>query len=439
MNKNSDFIYDNEYLENFNLYKDNIPSKIPKKIQIWDETLRDGQQTPGVNLDFDQTIEIARLLDEIGVSVIAVGYPAVSKEEKETVKKIASDGFKAKIAAPARAVKSDINHSLDCNVDEIPIFFPISDLALKKVIKISFEDALDRICTAIQYSVDHGVITDFIAMDASRTKIEKLDKLFRAAFEVGANKVVIADTTGFLRPVSMSYLVNEIKKQAFYEKKCISIHCHNDLGLANANTLAAIEMGANYPHVCVNGYGERSGNCALEELVLSLEIQYGIKTGIKMEKLYELSQLTENLFGLPLSIHKPIVGMNSFSHESGLHVNAILTGGGETIEPYSPRLIGRRRRYFVGKYSGRSSIEHVLKLLNVELTKEEIEKILIEIKKPRYIKEKEAVETMNKIRKELLKSYSGVPATGFLKILKNVTGKIPNIDKKTLNEYSVIF
>ena len=438
MHNNSEFIYNNKYLEDFNLYKENIPSTMPKKVHIWDETLRDGQQTPGVNLNIDQTIDIAKLLDEIGVSVIAAGYPAVSKSEKKTVKKIAADGFKAKIAAPARAVIDDIDHSLDCNVDEIPIFFPISDLALKKVIKKTFDEALDEITNAIQYSVDHGVTTDFIAMDASRTKLEKLDSLFRAAFEIGVNKVIIADTTGFLRPLSMAYLVREIKKQDFYRNKCISIHCHNDLGLATANTLAALETGANYPHVCVNGYGERSGNCPLEELVLSLEIQYGIKTGIKTEKLYELSQLTENYFGLPLSIHKPVVGMNSFSHESGLHVNAILTGGGETIEPYSPRLIGRRRRYFVGKYSGRSSIEHVLKLLNVELNKDEIERMLEEIKKPRHVKEKEAVQTMNKIRKEILKSYSGVPASGFIKILKNVTGKTPNIDKKTLNEYAVI-
>ena len=391
MHDNTEFIYNNEDLEDFNLLEKNIPPTMPKNVYIWDETLRDGQQTPGVNLDINQTIEIARLLDEIGVSVIAAGYPAVSKSEKETVRKIADDGFKAKIAAPARAVLSDIDHSLDCNVDEIPIFFPVSDLALKKVIKKSLDDALKRITEAIQYSVDHGITTDFIAMDASRTKIETLDKIFRAAFEVGADKVVIADTTGFLRPLSISHLIREFKNQEYYQDKCVSIHCHNDLGLANANTLAALEMGANYPHVCVNGYGERSGNCALEELVLSLEIQYGIKTKIKTEKLYELSQLTENYFGLPLSIHKPVVGMNSFSHESGLHVNAILTGGGETIEPYSPRLIGRRRRYFVGKYSGRSSIEHVLKLLNVELTKEEIENILEEIKKPRYVKEKEAV------------------------------------------------
>ena len=177
----------------------------------------------------------------------------------------------------------------------------------------------------------------------------------------------------------------------------------------------------------------------MEELVLALKVLYGINIKIKTEKLYELSQLTEKYFGLPLSIHKPIVGMNSFSHESGLHVNAILIGGGETIEPYSPKLIGRKRRYFVGKYSGRTSIEYILKLLKVELTNEEINKILEEIKKPRHVKEKDTGESIKKIKKETLKAYSGIPASAFLKILKNVTGKTPNIDKKTLNEYAVIF
>ena len=432
-------IYDNDLLEDFNAYEENIPSSMPKEIFFWDETLRDGQQTPGVNLELTQVVDIAKLLDEIGVSVIAVGYPAVSKEEKNIVREIASNGYKSKIAAPARAVKSDIDHSLDCNVDEIPIFYPISELSLKRVLKKSFDEAIDKICEAIQYSVDHGVITDFIAMDASRTKIERLDKIFRAAFDAGADKVVVADTSGILRPSSMSFMINSIKKQEFYKDKCLSIHCHNDLGLANANTLAGLEAGGNYPHVCVNGYGERSGNCALEELVLSLEIQYGIKTGIKTDKIYELSQLVEKYFGLPLSIHKPVVGLNSFSHESGLHVNAILTAGGETIEPYNPRLIGRKRRYFVGKYSGRSSVEYILKLLKIELTKEEIEKLLEEIKKPRYVKEREAIKTMDLVRKEALKSYSGIPATGFIKILKELTGKTPNVDEKTLNEYAVIF
>jgi len=432
-------IYDNDLLENYNAHEENLPLTMPKKIYFWDETLRDGQQTPGVNLEFNQIVDIAKLLDEIGISIIAVGYPAVSKEEKEMVKKIAANGFKAKIAAPARAVISDINHSLDCNVDEIPIFYPVSELSLQKVLKKSFDEALKKISDAIQYSVDHGIVTDFIAMDASRTKIGRLDKIFRSVFDAGVDKIVIADTSGILRPSSMSNIVKEIKKQDFYKDKCISIHCHNDLGLASANTLAGLEAGGNYPHVCVNGYGERSGNCALEELVLSLEIQYGIKTGIKTDKLYELSQLVEKHFGLPLSIHKPVVGLNSFSHESGLHVNAILTGGGETIEPYNPRLIGRKRRYFVGKYSGRSSIEYVLKLLRIDLTKEEIQKLLEEIKKPRYVKEREAIKTMDLVRKETLKSYSGIPATGFIRILKEITGKTPNVDEKTLNEYAVIF
>ncbi|MHA1298290.1 MAG: homocitrate synthase/isopropylmalate synthase family protein [Candidatus Helarchaeota archaeon] len=424
----------NELLFNYNLLKENNPPKVPKKIKIWDETLRDGEQTPGVNLTFDQKLKIAKILDEIGVSVIVIGFPAVSESEKLIVKEISKENFRAKIAAPARAVINDIDDSLLCDVDEIPIFYPTSNLALKKVLKKDINASLTKISQAIEYSVDHGVITDFVAMDASRTELQNLIKFFHTAIEAGANKVIVADTVGIMRPLSMANLINNLSEDKIIKKSTISIHVHNDLGLAVSNTLAAIEMGANYPHVCVNGYGERSGNASLEEIVMALELLYNRKT-LKKEKLYELSKMVEEFFGLPLSVHHPITGFNSFCHESGLHVDAILSGGPETIEPFDPRTIGRQRRFYMGKFSGRRNIEWILSKLEIEATPEQVIEILYRVKsKNQSNSVKKSKELMDLFKEKINQTYTVFSALEFLKIVEDVTKQKISISK--LNEYN---
>ncbi|MFX1450708.1 MAG: homoaconitate hydratase [Promethearchaeota archaeon] len=430
-------INNNELLYNFNSLKTNNPNQIPEKIQIWDETLRDGEQTPGVNLLFEQKLDIAKLLDEIGVSVIAVGFPAVSEAEKKNVKKITKENFRAKIAAPARAKKSDIDDSLQCDIDEIPIFFPTSKLALKKVLNKDIGESLKIVSKAIEYSVDHGVITDFVAMDASRTEIRILLDFFYTAIAAGAKKIIIADTVGIMRPLSMYNLIKNLREDKKIQKSIISIHAHNDFGLAVANTLAGIEMGANFPHVCVNGYGERSGNASLEEIVLALEILYNKKT-LKKEKIFELSKLVEEYFGLPISVHHPITGFNSFCHESGLHVDAILRGGPETIEPFDPRIIGRERHFYMGEFSGRKSIEWILNKLDIEATSEQILKILYQVKsKDRTLDIKKSKELMDLFKEKISQTYKAFSALDFLDIVQNVTEKKIDIDK--LRKYNQIF
>jgi isopropylmalate/homocitrate/citramalate synthase len=416
-----------DLLFNYNAIDSHRPPNLSSKIYIWDETLRDGEQTPGVSLNTAEKLDIIKLLDEIGVNVIAAGYPAVAKDEKETVKILAKENLKnAKLAAPARAVKLDIDACLECDIPEIPIFYPVSDLALELVLHKTLNEAFEDITTSIQYSKDHGIITDFILMDATRTPFEKLKQFCKVGVEAGADKIIIADTVGCLCPNSMRYFIRNLRE---YLNQLggtpISIHCHNDLGLAHANTLAALEEGANYPHACVNGYGERAGNTPLEELVTSLYFLYGIKT-VNLEKLYELATLVEAYFGLPLSTHKSVVGVNSFSHESGLHINAILSGGPIASEPFSPKLVGRERKFYMGKFSGRSTIKYILTIGGIQVTDQEIYEILQRIKnRPGLLTKEESLATMKIIKDKITQAYSGLKAVEFWKIVEEITGKKP--------------
>ncbi|MDD1777511.1 MAG: homoaconitate hydratase [Candidatus Helarchaeota archaeon] len=420
-----------DLLFDYNALNSIRPPNLPSKIYIWDETLRDGEQTPGVSLALNEKLDIAKLLDEIGVDVIAVGYPAVSDDEKQSTRALAKEGFKhSRVAAPARAVKMDIDACLQCDVPEIPIFYPVSDLALQLVLQKSKEEAIEDITSSIQYAKDHGVITDFVLMDATRTAFEPLKTFCKVAIEAGADKIVVADTVGCMGPASVRYYIRTLKEYLDQLGGVpLSIHCHNDLGLAHANTLVAIEEGANYPHVCVNGYGERAGNTPLEELVTSLQFLYGIKT-VSLDKLYELANLVEAYFGLPLSTHKAVVGVNSFSHESGLHIHAILSGGPIAIEPYSPKMVGRERKFYMGKFSGRSTIKYILKIARIQANDQEIYEILQRIKsRPGMLTKEESLQTMQAIKDKITKAYSGMNPLEFWKIVEDVTGKKPKDER----------
>lgn len=415
-----------ELLVNYNLLPDVRSPRLPKRVYIWDETLRDGEQTPGVCLTPEEKLEIAKLMDEMGVSIIAVGYPAVSETEKEAVKLVAREGFsKAKVAAPARPMKNDIDLVIECEADEVPIFLATSDLHLKYKLKISREESIKRAVEAVEYAKDHGLIVDFVAEDCSRSHLNHLKNMFKAVVEAGADKIVIADTVGFLQPLSMKYLVSKIRD--FLWKKCklkppLCVHCHDDFGLATANTLAAIEEGVMYPQVTVNGYGERAGNAPFEEVVMALELLYDIRTGIKQEKIYELSLLVEEKFGLPLPVHKAIVGRNAFSHESGIHVHGVMAHS-LTYEPFSPEIIGRERKFYFGKHTGSHYVEARLKTLGITVSKDKLLKIVEKIKKLHEMKRKYRSKEQLTLIKEFMENVqTGVSEEEFFRIVEDVTG-----------------
>ena len=349
---------------------------LPERVYIFDTTLRDGEQTPGVSLTVDEKIEIAINLDKLGADVIEAGFPISSSGEYEAVKKICSLNLDAEICGLARAVKADIDRAIDCGVDRIHTFIATSPLHRKYKLKKSKEEIIEIAVEAIEYIKEHGIKVEFSAEDATRTELDYLKEVYKKAVEAGADIINVPDTVGVMIPRAMYYLISELKK----EIENISVHCHNDFGLAVANSLAAIEAGVIQCHVTINGLGERGGNAALEEVVMALHSIYGIKTKIKTELLYNISKLVERLTEIKVQPNKAIVGDNAFAHESGIHAHGVLAHA-LTYEPIPPELVGQKRRIILGKHTGTHAIEAKLKELGYkDIDKEKFKEIVKRIK-----------------------------------------------------------
>lgn len=405
----------------YNKMKSTKPESLPKRVYIWDETLRDGEQTPGVALTLDEKIDIAKMLDEVGAAIVVVGFPAVSEEEQKIVAAIAAEGLsKAIVGAPARAVINDIDACLKTDVKEVPIFIATSDFRLKYQLRMTREEMLERLSECIQYGKDHGLTVDYIAEDSTRSDMAFLCKAYKTAIDAGADKICIADTVGFVRPEVMRYVVKEIKARLWTDRRYkvpMAVHCHNDFGLANSNTLVAVEEGVTYPHVCVNGYGERAGNAAFEEVVMSLEQLYEVDTGIDTENIYKLSKLVERHFVVPLPLHKAITGDNAFTHSSGIHSHGQLTHS-MTYEPISPLVVGRRREFHLGKFVGRHFVEYMLKMGGVKATPEQAREITERIKKTHEAhKKSQSKQSFDKIKEDLRALRTGVSEREFWEIV----------------------
>ena len=396
---------------------------LPSKVCIWDETLRDGEQSPTVYLTLDEKIHLTKLMDEIGVKLIAVGFPAVSKTEKKIVKAIVNENCKhATILGIARPKKEDINACIDVDLKEIVIFMPISPI-FRKTLKQTPEQQLEMIEEAIHYAKDNGFKVNWVSEDGTRCDFNHLVNVFKTAIEAGAERIVLGDTVGVLTPRSTSYLIKRIKNEVIKPLKKeipMGIHTHNDFGLAVANTIVGVFEGCTYPHTCINGYGERAGNAALEEVATNLE-RIGIKTGIDLTKLPELSEICEKYFCQPLALNKAIVGEHAFSHESGLHIAAILAHP-LTYEPINPHIVGRRRKFYLGKFSGSKSILNALqqkiKVLDLDIPEEIIKRIVLEVKKKHEeTSKKELRKSFKIIKQELEKVTKGVGDKEFFEIV----------------------
>lgn len=414
---------------NYNKFPQTFPPTLPSRVIIWDETLRDGEQTPAVSLSVDEKIEITKLLDETGIAIIDVGYPAVSETERKTVKTIAAEGYiQASIAASARALRADVDICLECGVDEIPIFVAFSDLHLKYKLRMTKEQVIEKAVDCVEYAKKHGIIVDFVTEDTSRTSVDSTVQIFKAAIEAGADRVVIADTVGFLRPLSMKFLVAKIRgslRKEVKRKVPLSVHCHNDFGLATANTLAAVEEGVAVPHTSVAGFGERAGNAPLEEVVVALEVLYNIRTGVKTERLYELAQLTEKYFAIPLPVHKAITGDNTFSHEAGIHVHGMLAHR-LCYEPIPPALVGRETRFQLGKFTGRHIVEKRLEVEGIEASRDQVRDVVEKIKRLQERREKaEILRIFHRIKGLIREIRRGVTDREFWEIVEETTGQKP--------------
>jgi len=349
---------------------------LPERAQIFDTTLRDGEQTPGVALTKDNKIEIAKALDELGVDVIELGFPIVSKGEEEAIKEIAKENLNSKTCVLARANKLDIDKAIECGVDWVHIFIATSDIHLKHKLKMSREEVIEKATRMVEYAKDHNVTVHFSAEDSTRTDLDYLVRVFKAVEEAGADSIDIPDTVGFAVPSVIRIIVSTVKKSL---KVPIAIHCHDDMGLAVANSLAAVESGAEIIHATINGIGERAGNASLEEVVVALHTLYGVRTNVRLEKIYRVSRLVEKLTGIIVPKNKAIVGENAFSHESGIHVHGVISSP-QTYEPVDPERVGRRRKIILGKHSGKHSVIELARRFGVRLSDEQVEIILREIK-----------------------------------------------------------
>jgi len=345
-------------------------------VRIFDTTLRDGEQTPGVSLTPEEKFEIGVQLDKLGVDVIEAGFPSASEGERKAVRELAHAGLKAEICALTRAIKSDIDAALSCDVDSIHTFISTSEVQMKYALNMTPEEVLEKSFEAVQYIKDHGVICEFSPMDATRTDFNFLRKVCMTAEEAGADRINIPDTVGIMNPDSMRRLISRLRETL---KVPLSVHCHDDFGLAVANSLAGVDGGAAQVHVTVNGLGERAGNAALEEVVMGLHMIYKLKTGVNTRLLYETSKLVSRLTGVPIQPNKAIVGENAFAHESGIHTKGVVIKP-LTFEPISPELVGRRRKLIAGKLAGRHGIRAELREAGIHPTEKQLKEIVKRVK-----------------------------------------------------------
>jgi methanogen homocitrate synthase len=343
----------------------------PWNVEICDTTLRDGEQTPGVSFSCEEKSEIARMLDAVGIEVIEAGFPNVSANEKLCVKTIADLGLSARICCLARARTPDVTAAIDCGVDMVSIFIPTSDLHIRLKFRKPREQVLEEALQCVEYARDHGLQVRFAAEDASRTDLGFLKEVYRKGEEHGATLLSFADTVGCLLPMEMHAVMSELVREI---KKPMCAHCHNDMGCAVANTLTAAEAGAFQLHTTVNGIGERSGNAALEEVLVALRMKGGVDR-YDLSHLVRLSRLVEKYAGMTLPRNKPVVGDLAFSHESGIHIAAILQDP-STYEFFPPELVGGERRFILGKHTGKKALEYVVSSLGCELSDKQICRVL---------------------------------------------------------------
>ena len=327
-------------------------------IVFWDETLRDGEQTPGVHFSPEEKLEVATLLSEIGVSVVNAGIPVVSEEEARAVRLVASAGLRAKILAAARTVPADVDAVIRSGATHIAIFVAASQVHLKYKLRMTQEEVRSASIASVRQAKDAGLHVAYVTEDTVRAPFDFVERLYRDVQEAGADRLVVADTVGIMTPLTFRWYLTEFQRRV--RPKDLSVHCHNDFGLAAANTLTALECGARAPHVCVNGLGERAGNASLEEVVVELEALYGVRTRIRTERLTELSRLVEELSGIPVAANKALVGYNAFSHEAGIHTHGILAHT-LTYEPLQPEFVGAHRQMILGKHTGKAAVVEKLK------------------------------------------------------------------------------
>lgn len=354
------------------IQSDVTPDQLPPQVVISDTTLRDGEQMPGIAFSVAEKVEIARLLDDAGVALIEAGFPAVSPAEAAAVREIVDLGLGASIQAIARPTPRDIEAAVASGVDSVAIFIGTSDLHVFEKLRLTRHELLRHVGDGVRLAASSGVSVVFAAEDATRTDPKFLVEVFDVARDAGAHALGMADTAGVAHPALMRAIVSRVADAVPLP---IGVHCHDDLGLAVANSLAGLQSGATGVQCSVTGIGERAGNASLEELVLALEVAHDHRTGIDLTRLLPLAELLSRAAGLPVPPNKPVVGSHMFVHESGLHLDGVIRQPA-CYEPYPPEWIGAQRRIVLGKHSGRSCVTAVLEEAGRTATAEQVDQLL---------------------------------------------------------------
>jgi len=341
-------------------------------VEILDTTLREGEQTPNVTFTINEKIEIANLLDEFGVNIIEAGHPRVSEDICKGVKKIANQGYSAEILAHCRSLHGDVDLALSCDVDWVGIFFCVSNKRIEQQFRKNIENITTQISETIEYAKDHGLKVRYTPEDTVRTEYNTLIKVSKAAVDAGVDRISIADTVGAMTPLKMYSFIRRLKTDLKVE---LNVHCHNDLGMATANAIAAYEAGVSLIDVTVNGLGERVGITPLSEVCLSLHSLYQINNNWNFEILIELAQKVSEFSGLNIPRNAPVIGENAFIHNAGLHVAAVLHNP-EFYEVFPAELIGKKRKFVLDKMASIQTIRQKLEEIGINACEDNVNKIL---------------------------------------------------------------
>lgn len=409
-------------VHNYNLEAD-IPRTPPQRVVFWDETLRDGEQTPGVYYTLEEKVRLAKMLDEIGVDILNCGIPAISPGEVAAIKAITKEGLRASVLGACRTVQSDIDACLKADVDECSPFIAISDVHLKFKLKKTREEAIDMAVKSVEYAKAHGLKTTIVTEDTVRADLDVVQTLYNRCIEAGADRALFCDTVGVMTPMATRWWFTQIKERVDNRAE-FGFHNHNDYGLGTANALAAFEVGVPVLNTTVNGIGERAGNVAFEQVVMALEDLYGVKTNIKLDKLMDLCFAVEECTGVPIGITQPVVGYNAFTHESGIHTDGVIKNAA-TYEPIQAETLGRPRRFVFGKHTGTTAVNERLERHGIHASKEELLAVANAIKTFTEAKGKDEFVRFIETYRAWDESHKGVDEKTFWLIVKNETGHVP--------------
>jgi 2-isopropylmalate synthase len=359
---------------------DSDVAKKPEQILIFDTTLRDGEQSPGCSMNTEEKLVIARQLERLGVDIIEAGFPIASQGDFEAVQRVAGEIGGTRVAGLARCIRKDIDTAWEALKGaarpRIHTFLATSDIHLQYKLKMSRADALQHVKDYVSHARSLCSDIEFSPEDSTRSDPDFLCEVLQVAVDSGATTLNIPDTVGYTMPEEYGRLIRKIRQTVKGDNLVISCHCHNDLGMAVANSLAAVTAGARQVECTINGIGERAGNCAMEEVVMSLFVRadvYPYRCGVDRSQIIATSELLSQTLGFSVQPNKAIVGRNAFAHEAGIHQHGVLSNPlcYEIMTPESVGMLGDR--IVLGKHSGRHALIHRFKQLGIEVSGDEIE------------------------------------------------------------------